>query len=52
MAQLHGTQAGLDAISAMPQRERLESHYLLHEVLGELHWRLNQHRAEGAETVN
>jgi RNA polymerase sigma-70 factor (ECF subfamily) len=35
----------LDAISAMPQRERLESHYLLHAVLGKLHWRLNQHRA-------
>ena len=45
VAQLHGPQAGLDAISAMLQRERLESHYLLHAVLGELHWRLNQHRA-------
>lgn len=25
--------------------KRLESHYLLRAVLGELHWRLNQHRA-------
>lgn len=45
VAQLRGSQAGLDAIAAMPQRERLESHYLLHAVLGELHWRMNQHRA-------
>ena len=45
VAHLHGPQAGLDAIAAMPQRDRLESHYLLHAVLGELHWRMNHHRA-------
>lgn len=45
VAQVHGPQAGLDAIAAIPQRDRLESHYLLHAVRGELHWRMNHHRA-------
>ena len=45
VAHVHGAQAGLDAIAAIPERDRLESHYLLHAVLGELHWRLNLHRA-------
>jgi RNA polymerase sigma-70 factor (ECF subfamily) len=45
VAQLHGPQAGLEAIDAIPQRERLESHYLLHAVTGELHWRRKDHRA-------
>jgi predicted RNA polymerase sigma factor len=45
VAHLHGAQAGLDAIVAMPQRDRLESHYLLHAVIGELQWRLKNHRA-------
>ena len=45
VAHVHGPQAGLDAITAIPERDRLESHYLLHAVLGELHWRLNLHRA-------
>src|SRR3954471_20302490 len=45
VAHLHGPQAGLDAIAAIPQRERLESHYLLHAVVGELHWRLRDHAA-------
>jgi RNA polymerase sigma factor (sigma-70 family) len=46
LAHLHGPQAGLDAIAAIPQRERLDSHYLLHAVVGELHWRLkNDHAA-------
>jgi RNA polymerase sigma-70 factor (ECF subfamily) len=40
-----GPLTGLDAIFVMPQRERLESHTLLHAALGELHWRLKQHRA-------
>jgi len=42
---VHGPQAGLDAITAIPQRERLELHYLLHAVSGELHWRMKDHRA-------
>lgn len=45
VAHLHGPQAGLDAVAAIPQRERLESHYLLHAVVGELHWRLKNDRA-------
>lgn len=40
LAHLRGPQAGLDAIAAMPQRESLEAHYLLHAVAGELHGRL------------
>ena len=44
VANLHGARAGLDGIAAMEQRERLESHYLLHAVVGELHWRLNEHQ--------
>ncbi len=45
VAHVHGPQAGLDTIAAIPERDRLESHYLLHAVLGELHWRMNHHRA-------
>ena len=45
VADLHGPRAGLDAVAAMEQRDRLESHYLLHAVIGELHWRLNEHQA-------
>jgi RNA polymerase sigma factor (sigma-70 family) len=43
VAHLHGPQAALEALAAMPQRERLESHYLLHAIVGELNHRLNQH---------
>lgn len=45
VAHLHGPRAGLDAIAAIPQRDRLETHYLLHAVTGELHWRLKNERA-------
>jgi len=45
VAHVHGPQAGLDAIAEIPQRDRLESHYLLHAVLGELRWRLKEHQA-------
>jgi RNA polymerase sigma factor (sigma-70 family) len=45
VAHLHGPQAALDAIQSMPQRERLESHYLLHAIVGELNHRLNKHEA-------
>lgn len=45
VAYLQGPQAGLDAIADIPQRDRLESHYLLHAVKGELYWRLQDHRA-------
>lgn len=45
VAHVRGPQAGLDAIAAIPERDRLESHYLLHAVMGELHWRMDDHRA-------
>jgi RNA polymerase sigma factor (sigma-70 family) len=45
VAHVHGPQAGLDTIAAITGRDRLESHYLLHAVVGELHWRLKNHRA-------
>lgn len=49
LANVHGPQAALDAIAAIPGRDRLESHHLLHAVVGELHWRLGNHRdAAGA----
>lgn len=40
IAYVHGPQAGLDAIAEIPQRERLQAHYLYHAVVGELHWRM------------
>ncbi len=48
VAHLHGPQAGLDALAAITDRDRLESHYLLHAVTGELHWRLKNERAAAA----
>lgn len=45
VAHLKGPQAGLDAIGTIAQRDRLESHYLLHAVVGELQWRLKNHKA-------
>lgn len=45
VAHLHGPQAGLDALSELPQREKLDQHYLLYTVTGELHWRLKNHQA-------
>ena len=49
VANVHGAQAALDAIEAIPQREKLASHYLLHAVVGELHWRLRNY-APAAES--
>lgn len=45
VANIHGPQAGLDAIAEIPQRDRLESRHLFHAVVGELHWRLKNDRA-------
>ena len=45
VANLHGAQAGLDVLESIAQRDRLEPHYLLHAVTGELHWRLKNFRA-------
>jgi RNA polymerase sigma-70 factor (ECF subfamily) len=49
VAHLDGPQAGLDAIALMPERERMENHYLLHAVIGELHWRM-KHERDAAES--
>jgi RNA polymerase sigma factor (sigma-70 family) len=43
VANLHGPKAGLAALAVIARGGRLESHYLLHAVLGELHWRLGDH---------
>src|SRR5690606_517334 len=48
VAHVHGARAGLEAIAAIPQRAKLESHYLLHAVAGELHWQLQDHAAAAA----
>src|SRR5690606_36755197 len=45
VAHVHGPQAGLEAVAAIPQPERLENHYLLHAVVGELHWWMKNDRA-------
>ncbi|MDQ2659003.1 MAG: hypothetical protein M3Y03_01135 [Verrucomicrobiota bacterium] len=45
LANLRGARAGLDALAKMDGRERLESNYLLHAVVGELELRLNNDRA-------
>jgi RNA polymerase sigma-70 factor (ECF subfamily) len=45
VANVQGPRAALDAINGMAQRERLETHYLLHAVFGDLHARLNDHAA-------
>jgi RNA polymerase sigma factor (sigma-70 family) len=45
IAHVHGPRAGLEAVGRIPQRDRLDSHYLLYAVQGELHWRLGDHRA-------
>ncbi|MEP7250452.1 MAG: sigma-70 family RNA polymerase sigma factor [Spartobacteria bacterium] len=49
VAHVHGPQAALDAVAAIPRREIIESHYLLHAVVGELQQRLERHR-EAAES--
>jgi len=44
VANLHGPQAGLDALAAVRQREGLKSYYLLYAVLGEFEAQLNHHQ--------
>lgn len=44
VANLRGARAGLEAIEAMPRREKLDTHYLVHAVAGELRWRLGDYR--------
>jgi RNA polymerase sigma-70 factor (ECF subfamily) len=41
VANVHGPGAGLDAVAAIQNREKLDSYYLLYAVLGELEAQLN-----------
>ncbi len=41
ISKVHGAQAGLDAVAAIQDREKLDSYYLLYAVLGELESQLN-----------
>lgn len=45
VANVRGPEEGLKALDEIQPRERIESHYLFHAVHGELHWRMNNHRA-------
>lgn len=45
IANLQGPQAGLDAVAAIKDRDKLESYYLLYAVLGEFEARLNDREA-------
>jgi len=44
IAHVYGPKAGLEAIAKIPRRDRLESIYLLHAVVGELHLQLRDYR--------
>jgi RNA polymerase sigma-70 factor (ECF subfamily) len=41
IAQVHGPGAGMEAVTAIQDRQSLESYYLLHAVLGEFETQLN-----------
>src|SRR6266705_577975 len=41
LANVHGPQAGVDAVAAIQDRERLDSYYLLYAVLGEFEAQMN-----------
>ena len=43
MAQVHGPQAGIDAVESIPNRESLGSYYLLYAVQAEFESQLNNH---------
>jgi len=45
VAHVHGPQAGLDALDSIAKTAPLDSLHLFHAVAGELHSRLNNHRA-------
>lgn len=48
IANVHGPQAGLDAVAAIPGREKLENYYLLYAVSGEFASQLNDHQTAAA----
>ena len=45
VANVHGAQAGIDAVHSIPRRTQLNSYYLLYAVLGELETQLNHFQA-------
>ncbi len=45
VAEVHGPQAGIEAVGAIRNLQSLEAYYLLHAVLGEFEIRLNHARA-------
>ncbi|MGC3961213.1 MAG: sigma-70 family RNA polymerase sigma factor [Verrucomicrobiota bacterium] len=45
VAEIHGPQAGIEAVGVIQNLQSLESYYLLHAVLGEFEIRLNHPRA-------
>ncbi|MFO1511668.1 MAG: sigma-70 family RNA polymerase sigma factor [Verrucomicrobiota bacterium] len=48
LAEVHGPQAGIEAVEAIQNLQSLESYYLLYAVLGEFESRLNHKRAAAA----
>jgi len=48
LAEVHGPQAGIEAVEAILNLQSLESYYLLYAVLGEFESRLNHTRAAAA----
>jgi RNA polymerase sigma factor (sigma-70 family) len=48
LAEIHGPQAGIEAVQAIKDLRSLESYYLLHAVLGEFEFRLNRPRNAAA----
>jgi RNA polymerase sigma factor (sigma-70 family) len=49
VANVHGPRAGIEAVEAIPDRERLESYYLLYAVLGEFEAQLGNSAAAAAQ---
>lgn len=45
VAQLHGPQAGLEALTRITDRKKIETYHLYHAAQGELHWRLGDERS-------
>jgi RNA polymerase sigma-70 factor (ECF subfamily) len=45
LAEIHGTQAGIESVRAIPNLQSLETYYLLYAVLGEFESRLNHAQA-------
>jgi RNA polymerase sigma factor (sigma-70 family) len=48
VAEVHGAQAGLDALNEIPDLDALDEYHLLHAVRGEFEARLNHHDAAAA----